>query len=378
VKLIQTLYRLADVQFSCKWVDEEGDACTISCDEELSEAVYSARANLLRVTISLPTPPTTAKQPEPTRTCPMWSGRCHGRGRFAARREEWSELGNKGISLMDQHNYAAAREFFERQVQISAPWQKFNPLYNIACCDSLLGNTDSALAFLARAIDAGYRDLQHLENDEDLVNIRHLPGYKILTADLKDQQAAAPSAPQLFNLACCQSILGNVQGAMGFLQKAAESGFFRLNVLLNSPDLAPLRELDEFKALLNLVQENKAKHFAEKSEKSEKRENCKREKRCARFGVQKVPVEAPVPVAAERVPVIEPVAVPEVAPVQPEVPTVQESEAVVDETPSADETPYLQSLNVLKEMGFHDRAANLIALQSTNGDVVQSITLLLA
>jgi tetratricopeptide (TPR) repeat protein len=386
LKIIQNLYRLADATpLSCKWTDDEGDACTVSCDEELYEAVHSAQANLLRIDVFLPQAPKPqevpkpqeAPKPEPARTCPVWTGRCHGwRGRFAARREEWSDLGNKGIQLMDQHNYSDARSLFEQQLLISAHWQKYNPLYNIACCDSLLGNTDSALAFLSRAIEAGYRDLNHLEADEDLVNLRHLPGYKILVNDLKEHQAAPPSAPQLFNLACCQALLGNVQGAVGLLQKAAEAGFFRLNMLLKCPDLASIRELDEFKALLNLVQENKEKHFADKKDG--------KPKKCGRFNCHRVPqaeTSSPAPEqAAPAEPVQQPVEVPVVAPVEEPAsqPAAPVEEARVPPVVDPNEAPYLEALNVLYEMGFHDRAANLIALQATNGDVVQAITLLLA
>jgi C-terminal processing protease CtpA/Prc len=41
-------------------------------------------------------------------------------------------------------------------------------LYNMACAHSLLGNSDSALVYLGKSVEAGYYDYQHMEKDPDL------------------------------------------------------------------------------------------------------------------------------------------------------------------------------------------------------------------
>ena len=44
--------------------------------------------------------------------------------------------------------------------------------YNLACSHSLLGQVDLALRSLRKAIKLGYRNLEHLESDEDLQIVR--------------------------------------------------------------------------------------------------------------------------------------------------------------------------------------------------------------
>jgi Zn-dependent protease len=49
--------------------------------------------------------------------------------------------------------------------------------YNVACSLSRLNRLEEALVWVHTAIKAGYSDLTHLENDEDLESVRSLPGY---------------------------------------------------------------------------------------------------------------------------------------------------------------------------------------------------------
>lgn len=44
--------------------------------------------------------------------------------------------------------------------------------YNLGCSYSLLGRISDALAALDRAIELGYGDCEHMEQDEDLSNVR--------------------------------------------------------------------------------------------------------------------------------------------------------------------------------------------------------------
>lgn len=45
-------------------------------------------------------------------------------------------------------------------------------LYNLACSYSLLEDIDKAFRAFKKAINRGYYDLQHLEQDDDLTNLR--------------------------------------------------------------------------------------------------------------------------------------------------------------------------------------------------------------
>jgi tetratricopeptide (TPR) repeat protein len=57
--------------------------------------------------------------------------------------------------------------------------------YNLACSFSLLGRFKQALESLGKAIDLGYNDLHHLEDDSDLDSLREEDDYKLLIDKLK-------------------------------------------------------------------------------------------------------------------------------------------------------------------------------------------------
>ncbi len=55
-------------------------------------------------------------------------------------------------------------------------------LYDIACTRSLLGDPDAALATLVKAVDAGYSDTKHMEEDDDLAALKDRPEWAKLIA----------------------------------------------------------------------------------------------------------------------------------------------------------------------------------------------------
>ena len=57
--------------------------------------------------------------------------------------------------------------------------------YNLACRYSLLGNINKALKSLGKAIDLGFDDIKHIENDSDLNGLRDEADYKKLINKLK-------------------------------------------------------------------------------------------------------------------------------------------------------------------------------------------------
>ncbi len=57
--------------------------------------------------------------------------------------------------------------------------------YNAACSHARGGRPEEGLGWLERAIDAGYRDLPHLEADEDLASVRALADFAALRARLQ-------------------------------------------------------------------------------------------------------------------------------------------------------------------------------------------------
>jgi cell division septation protein DedD len=83
-----------------------------------------------------------------------------------------------------------ARALFQEQLTI---FQHFIPMYNIACCEALLGNSKEALTCLQKAIAAGYRDVDHIEKDEDLKSLYSLDEFKAIVSSLKSASTAAKS-----------------------------------------------------------------------------------------------------------------------------------------------------------------------------------------
>ena len=60
-----------------------------------------------------------------------------------------------------------------------------NIYYTLSCTYSLLNNKPSALTYLKKAIDAGYNDYGHVQNDTDLDNIRNEKEFVELNKKLK-------------------------------------------------------------------------------------------------------------------------------------------------------------------------------------------------
>lgn len=51
------------------------------------------------------------------------------------------------------------------------------PWYNLACSYAVLGLIDPAISALQRALELGYRHLDHLRRDPDLKSLRHDPRF---------------------------------------------------------------------------------------------------------------------------------------------------------------------------------------------------------
>lgn len=86
----------------------------------------------------------------------------------------WEE--NAGVlSLFEQGEYAQAKE---RLVAAIERWPETGVLvYNLACAESRLGETEAALEHLARAIELDARYAEYAREDEDLAPIRDDPRF---------------------------------------------------------------------------------------------------------------------------------------------------------------------------------------------------------
>ncbi len=92
-----------------------------------------------------------------------------------------------GSSLFYAGSYALARHVLALRFGVTGSAED---AYNVACCHARLGEGTAALAWLGRALDAGWDDGATLDGDEDLAPVRALAGYGALRA-----RVAGPPAP---------------------------------------------------------------------------------------------------------------------------------------------------------------------------------------
>jgi len=55
----------------------------------------------------------------------------------------------------------------------------------LACVDALLGKSQSSLDYLHKAVQAGYRDVDHMETDPDLASLRNCDEFQSILTSLK-------------------------------------------------------------------------------------------------------------------------------------------------------------------------------------------------
>jgi len=99
---------------------------------------------------------------------------------------------NKAMEYLNEKQFKDASKTFRAQgiLQPNNP----NAFYNVACAESLMGNTDEALVYLNKAIDLGYRNLNHMLLDSDFNNINSTEGFRVACSRL--QTILSPSEPE--------------------------------------------------------------------------------------------------------------------------------------------------------------------------------------
>lgn len=95
-------------------------------------------------------------------------------------------------------DYAACAEKYEAAINGGA--NPLEPAYNAACCWALLGNADRAFGAVERALHAGWRDVDHLENDADLLSLHSDSRWDVVVQHCRrarERLAASIQAPEL-------------------------------------------------------------------------------------------------------------------------------------------------------------------------------------
>jgi len=103
------------------------------------------------------------------------------RGIYAQDGDLHYRLGQAQIAAKD---YAGAIESYEKALELGAFAAKYraNCLYDIACAYALQGQKAKAFKYVEQAVQAGFRDLEHLRTDTDLESLHADPRWESLAA----------------------------------------------------------------------------------------------------------------------------------------------------------------------------------------------------
>ncbi len=217
-----------------------------------------------------------------------------------------AEAYKRAYKLHSRGRYEEARSAFEEALDL-----EYNPgasMYNIACCDALMGDADGAMRWFEKAMGAGFDDATNLVEDGDFDPIRadvgfqrfidstfekagierefpqHYPyratmekfqelkqtestngkdwhhvGYKMI--GLREYEMAIEaftvaaehmgdeSGTAMYNLACSSSLAGHQRQALSWLEQSVDAGFDQHERFLNDSDLDNIRESSEFKRI---------------------------------------------------------------------------------------------------------------------------------
>ena len=85
------------------------------------------------------------------------------------------------------------RGMYDRGLKIDEQLAVLRPsdaivFYNLACSYSLLKEIDKSLRSIKRAINCGYADFEHLDNDSDLDNLRADERFKKFLSRVRNRQ----------------------------------------------------------------------------------------------------------------------------------------------------------------------------------------------
>ena len=90
-----------------------------------------------------------------------------------------------GNAHLERSEYEKALEQYKKAMEIEP--KNSIVLYNIACTYSRMKKIEEALDALERCVAAGYRDVEWMEKDADLDNLRDEPRYKAVVRRLRDK-----------------------------------------------------------------------------------------------------------------------------------------------------------------------------------------------
>lgn len=88
------------------------------------------------------------------------------------------ENNRRALEAMSLREFDRAREILKGAITESPEQPVLH--YNMACIEALSGNIESALNYLSASVDLGFNDIEHLNQDRDLDNLRSESQFKRL------------------------------------------------------------------------------------------------------------------------------------------------------------------------------------------------------
>ncbi len=107
---------------------------------------------------------------------------------LVARAEDAAALNSQASTAYEAKEYARSAMLYELAIMAGASPRV--PTYNAACCYALLGKTDDAFTWLAKTLDAGWRDVEHLRADTDFQSLHADPRWAAVVKRCEEASTA--------------------------------------------------------------------------------------------------------------------------------------------------------------------------------------------
>eukprot|EP00993_Chasmostoma_nieuportense_P001299 NODE_2192_length_1255_cov_101.707447_g2084_i0.p1 GENE.NODE_2192_length_1255_cov_101.707447_g2084_i0~~NODE_2192_length_1255_cov_101.707447_g2084_i0.p1 ORF type:complete len:371 (+),score=75.44 NODE_2192_length_1255_cov_101.707447_g2084_i0:60-1172(+) len=131
------------------------------------------------------------------------------------------DLQAQALRLLDQKDVDKALQLM-KEASILKP--SANILYNLACCLALKGDLQSSMRHLQQAIENGYDNVSHLEQDDDLAQLRETPEYIALLGQLRATFPPSPPSTPLTTPAAEEPVAAKPEEATATAQVPATTG----------------------------------------------------------------------------------------------------------------------------------------------------------
>jgi tetratricopeptide (TPR) repeat protein len=169
-------------RFALQYTDDEGDAIVVKCDAELKASQMSQDGHVLRFSIvenaGLAAPPVAS----PATTAAATQEDRSEATMYAAL--DSSAINSIALLHMDNNDLDKAREAFHAGLK---RFPRSTILYyNLACVESQAGNIPDAVECMRSALMFGYRNVDNILLDDDLVNMRASEDFRELLREFTE------------------------------------------------------------------------------------------------------------------------------------------------------------------------------------------------